>query len=252
MVKGNGLNNYLKNVFWGPSDPGKFAEGIQHVINYLPPKGVFAGDNIFTFCKNLSFLEDTRFMEAFSKHVETDIEKAIIWRTHVLCWAAKRMMRVEGDFVECACYKGISARIICDYVDLGKSEKHFYLYDLFEHSPEMAHHAMDEHSDNLYETVKNRFSDLDRVHVTKGFLPDVLEAVAPEKIALLHIDLNNAPAELGVLKYLFDRVSPGGIIILDDYGWLAYRAQKDAEDPFFAEHGYTVLELPTGQGLVLK
>ena len=42
------------------------------------------------------------------------------------------------------------------------------------------------------------------------------------------------------------------MIVLDDYGWSLYRAQKQAEDAFFAERGYLVLELPTGQGLVVK
>jgi hypothetical protein len=40
-------------------------------------------------------------------------------------------------------------------------------------------------------------------------------------------------------------------VLLDDYGWYAYRAQKRAEDAFFAAQGYKVLELPTGQGLVV-
>ncbi len=68
----------------------------------------------------------------------------------------------------------------------------------------------------------------------------------------MHIDLNNAPAEIGALEILFDRLSPGGILILDDYGWVGYKAQKQAEDPWLAARGYQVLELPTGQGLVFK
>lgn len=39
---------------------------------------------------------------------------------------------------------------------------------------------------------------------------------------------------------------------LDDYGWNVYRTQKDAEDARFAERGRTVIELPTGQGMVVK
>lgn len=235
-------------MFWRPADHDQFANGIQQAINQVAPNGIFTGDNLFTFGRNLSFLDDDKFMAAFSRHVE----KAIIWRINILCWAALQSLRVEGDFVECACYKGISARIICDYIEFEKADKNYYLYDLFEHSAEMDHHSMPEHSSNLYTQVKLRFSDIPQVHITQGAVPDVLHRVSPEKIAFLHLDLNNASAELGALELLFEWVSTGGIIILDDYGWLAYRAQKEAEDPFFEKRGYRVLELPTGQGMVIK
>lgn len=247
------MKNYLSNMFWGPTNHNEFFKGIQHALNQLPPHGIFTGDNIITFNRNLGFLDDEQFMAAFEQHAQTDAEKAVIWRLHTLCWAAKQSLRVAGDFVECACYKGITARIISDYIALENTDKQYYLYDLFEHSSEMNHHAMPEHGADLYEQVKQRFTDLtSQVHVTKGAVPEVLQQVSPEKIAFLHLDLNNTPAEIGALELLFDRVSPGGIIILDDYGWIAYRAQKEAEDPFFEKRGYRVLELPTGQGLVVK
>jgi hypothetical protein len=34
---------------------------------------------------------------------------------------------------------------------------------------------------------------------------------------------------------------------VDDYGWLVHKEQKHAEDAFFAERFYSVLELPTSQ-----
>jgi hypothetical protein len=64
--------------------------------------------------------------------------------------------------------------------------------------------------------------------------------------------MNSAAAEMGALEALFDRMVPGGYLVLDDYGWFSYRQQKIAEDPFFRRHGCPVLELPTGQGLVIK
>lgn len=154
--------------------------------------------------------------------------------------------------MECACYKGTSARIICDYVGFGNSGKQYYLYDLFEHSEDMDHHSMPEHGAGLYQKVKERFAAFPNVHVTQGAVPEVLHQIAPEKIAFMHLDINSVAAEIGALEMLFDRVVPGALIVLDDYGWAGYRAQKEAEDVFFAERGYQVLELPTGQGLVIK
>jgi len=246
------MKNYSTQAFYGVNNREAFVEGIQQAINNIPPLGIFTGDNLFTYGRNLSFLDDAEFMAACNNHAETASEQSIIWRIHVLCWAARNGMRLDGDFVECACYKGTSARIICDYLDFGNSGKHYYLYDLFEHDAGMDHHAMLEHGVDLFGKVTQRFADMSNVHVTQGSVPDILHQVAPEKIAFLHLDINSAAAETGALEFLFERIVPGGVIVLDDYGWLGYRQQKEAEDPFFAARGYRVLELPTGQGMVIK
>jgi hypothetical protein len=51
---------------------------------------------------------------------------------------------------------------------------------------------------------------------------------------------------------LFDRVVPGAAIVFDDYGWRVFRRQKEAADAFMGARGLEVLELPSGQGLVVK
>ena len=244
--------NHLVNCFHMVSDRQAVMFGIQRAMAYVGLGGIFLGDNLFTFHKNLSFLRDPAFMAAFNRHAGTALEQATIWRIYTLCWAAKRSLRVPGDFVECACYKGTTARIVCDYLDFGASGREYFLYDLFEHKGDPGHRQLSAHDAGLYDTVRARFADLPNVHVTQGRVPEVLETIAPQTIAMMHIDLNNADAEVGTLKKLFDRVSPGGAIVLDDYGWLYYQDQKIAEDAFFAELGYDVLELPTGQGLIIK
>ena len=246
------MKNYSTTCFYGTRDLNEFVKGVQHSVNQLEPFGIFTGDNLITFGKNLSFLDDEDFMASFNKNAENITEKSLIWRYHTLCWAARQGMRLEGDFVECACYRGTTARVIADTIHFGKSEKTYYLYDLFEHDSSMDHHAMPEHGAGLYEQVKKRFADLPNVTVTKGSVPEVLHSVAPEKISFLHLDVNSASAEIGALELLFDRLVPGAVVVLDDYGWIAYREQKAAEDPFFLDRGYRVMELPTGQGLLIK
>ena len=111
---------------------------------------------------------------------------------------------------------------------------------------------MPEHSPRLYDRVRARFERWPNVTVTRGKVPDILATVAPERIAFMHIDMNNAAAELGAMERLFDRLATGGIVVLDDYGWTGYRDQKAAADAFAADRGLSVLELPTGQGMLLK
>lgn len=247
------MKNFLTNTFFGVS--ADFIPALQQAANAVRHKmGVFTGDNLFTINRNLSFLDDKPFFEAWERHARTPEEKACIWRMAVLAWAARTALRrdVPGDFVECGCYKGTSARVVCDTVNFASNPRHYYLYDLFDHDPSMPHHAMPEHSKKLYADTVARFADAPNVTVTQGKVPDVLAQAAPDRISFLHLDLNNAQAEIGALEILFDRVSPGGMIVLDDYGWLAYRAQKLAEDPWFQARAYNVLELPTGQGLLIK
>lgn len=246
--------NLLSDAFWGVSQPA-FKNAVRTAFNSVKTRdGIYVGDNLFTINRNLSFLQNEAFMKAYRLHATTDIEQSIAWRLAVVAWAAKSVIsrKVPGDFVECACYKGTTARIVCDYVDFGHTDRHYYLYDLFEHDSGMLHHSMPEHSARLYAQVKERFSEFNNVTITQGRVPEVLNECSPETVAFLHIDLNNAPAEIGALEHLFHRLSPGGILVLDDYGWMAYRAQKAAEDPWLAQRGYEVLELPTGQGLVFK
>jgi hypothetical protein len=248
------MGNHLTTAFYGLSHQQDFIEGIQKAINSLDGgDGVYTGDNLFTYHRNLSFLGDGPFMEAFKAHTSTEIEKSLLWRFSTILWGVRNGLRLEGDFVECACYKGTTARIICDAIDFANyKDRHYYLYDLFDHDPTMQHHAMPEHSKQLYASVKERFAPFPNVTVTQGKVPEVLNEISPQKIAFMHLDLNNADAEIGALNLLFERMVPGAILVLDDYGWLGYRQQKLAEDPWLAQRGYRVLELPTGQGLVVK
>jgi len=208
---------------------------------------------LFTFGRNLGFLDDLALMSAFNAHAITPQEQSILWRNSTVLWGVRNGLRLEGDFVECGCYKGVTARVIYDAAGLvNHPDRHYYLYDLFEHDSSMSHHSLPEHSKSLFATTKARFADFPNVTVTQGKVPEVLEDVAPKRIAFMHIDLNNAEGEIGALEVLFERMVPGAVLVLDDYGWLAYRNQKLAEDPWFDKLGYKVLELPTGQGLLIK
>lgn len=245
--------NHLTNLFWGLSNNAEFTKGIQHAINHIQGQvGIYTGDNLFTFNRNLSFLEDAAFMKAVQTNVTTDVEQAIVWRTSILLWGVRNGLKLQGDFVEGGCYKGTSVRIICDTIDFANVDKRYFLYDLFEHDASMQHHAMPEHSNQLFRSVVEKFADTPNVIVTQGKVPEVLAQIAPEKIAFMHLDMNNAAAEVGALEVLFDRMVPGALLVLDDYGWSVYREQKLAEDPWLAARGYQVMELPTGQGLVIK
>lgn len=250
------MKSHLTNVFYGVTNLKEFTAGLQHSINHLNVGdrcGVYAGDNIFTYARNLSFLDDSELIHAFSKHAKTNVEQSMLWRTAIVLWGVRNGLHLKGDFIESACYKGTTVRIVCDAINFSQyKDRYYYLYDLFYHDDTMPHHDLPEHSEDLYKKTVQRFSDCPNVKVIQGRVPEIMAEMAPQKIAFMHLDMNDAQSEIGALEKLFDRMVPGALLVLDDYGWLAYRTQKLTEDPWFAQRGHHVIELPTGQGLVIK
>lgn len=216
------------------------------------PDHFFCSDNLITWNKNLSFASDPGFLAAFNRNTTTVNEHAIQWRTYILCHFAQLALRLPGDFVEVGAYRGNTANVIADRVNLGSSDKTYWLYDTFDHTGTEVNHAMPAHSPQLYGEVKARFATYPHVNVIQGHVPDSFAKGFPDQIAFAHIDLNQVQAEIAALRLIIPRLVTGGFLILDDYGWYGYSAQKAAEDPLLAEYGLVALELPTGQGLVIK
>ena len=182
-----------------------------------------------------------------------------MWRLHTLVWAARSAAAPPGDFVECGVYIGLSAWVVADALEFETLDKTFFLYDTFaglaedySDKNERAQSDYEDSEDVLYESVKKRFSRWPNVKVIRGVVPVILEDVCPDRIGFLHIDLNAAKAEIGALDVLFDKVVSGGFVVLDDYGTKRGSRQHEAENAWIKERGYESLEMPTGQGLIVK
>jgi O-methyltransferase len=265
-----------RNLLERLRDPRRRAAFVDFVAREILPHDhhrVFWGDRMLTLDKSMGFLEDAAFTKAWESvrgaHIydQYDNRQSIAWRMHTLVWAARQALALpEGDFVECGVFQGDMSFVVYHAAGVAGSGRRMHLFDSFE-GIDPARVAKGEYSLSpnlveisnlhyqrlgLYESVCARFTRMPEVSIHRGFLPGALAGRTPKNIAWLHIDLNAAIPEVETLELLFDRVVPSGAVILDDYGWLVLRAQKDAEDAFFERRGYSVLELPTGQGLVIK
>jgi O-methyltransferase len=221
---------------------------------------VFIGEGLATWEKSLPFLEDERFIELAQKHADLLPVPNWHWNLQTVLWAVRQAKSVEGDFVELGVFRGHTTIFAAEYLEFENWDRRWYLYDTFEGIPADQMDADWEHRNERaynsetysFDEVRERFAAFPNIEVIQGRVPDILAEVSPPKIAFLHVDLNNSTAEIQALEALFDRVSPGGVIVFDDYGWTAARAQHDAEARWFAERGLQVLALPTGQGLFVK
>ena len=247
----DGVMNFSIHIYWGVNDPDRFRNLMEEAKGLALP-GYYLGDNLFTWGRNNSLFDDAPFRNAWQSNITNTADEAIAWRRYILACAGYHCVQLPGDFVECGVYRGTGIKTVMDYLGGISFPKTFWGYDTFDYNP-VPGHGFEGQEEGLFEKIKDRFIKYPQVNLVKGFLPDSFADGMPEKISYLHIDLNNAEAELAVLERLFDRVVSGGIIIMDDYEWAGiYRPQKKAEDPWFGERNYRVFPLPTGQGLIIK
>jgi hypothetical protein len=212
---------------------------------------------------NCDFLNDARFQEAYRLGEQTGSWKdaKIHWRIHVLCWAADKASRLEGDFVECGVNRGGFSRAVMHFVDFPRLGKTFYLLDTFRGLEDRLVSDAERKRgigigkwfqyEECYEEVCRTFEGLPVV-IIRGVIPDTLPQVKAAKVCYLSIDMNCVAPEIAAAEYFWDKLVPGAVIVLDDYGWEAHYEQKVAFDRFAAQQGVMVLALPTGQGLILK
>ena len=71
-----------------------------------------------------------------------------------------------------------------------------------------------------------------RIHFVQGKVEDTLPAQAPERLALLRLDTDWYASTRHELEQLYPRLSPGGVLIVDDYGY--WQGAKKATDEYIA------------------
>lgn len=75
----------------------------------------------------------------------------------------------------------------------------------------------------------------DQVRFLPGFFSDTLPSAPIERLAVLRLDGDMYESTIVALESLYPKLSPGGFVIVDDYG--AIPSCRAAVDHFRAEHG---------------
>lgn len=73
----------------------------------------------------------------------------------------------------------------------------------------------------------------ERIHYIVGKVEDTLPASAPDQIAVLRLDTDFYESTKQELIHLFPRLSPGGVLIIDDYG--TFEGARKAVDEYIKE-----------------
>ena len=206
------------------------------------------------------FVDDPDFVRAYARGVKAaGWDYGIRWRVHVALWIAAAGARIEGDFVECGVGRGMVSSAVLESLPWSELGRRFFLVDTFlpfwpgADGEQTAAQGVSEHYASDVDAVRSNFAEWPNVVLAQGRIPEVLDTIDVEHVAYLHVDLNVADAERVALEHFWPLLSPGGFVLLDDYGFGGdHRLQKQSADGFAATAKTDILTLPTGQGLIVK
>ena len=140
---------------------------------------------------------------------------------------------IDGDIVETGVWRGGAGIFIRAVLKVNNvTDKLIWLCDSFEGlpSPEPEKYpadAGDKHYTYSFlavdqSTVKKNFAKFDllddQVRFVEGYFENTLEHIPADKFCLLRLDGDMYSSTIVSLEKLYPRLSPGGYVIIDDYG----------------------------------
>lgn len=164
------------------------------------------------------------------------------------------------NLVEVGVYKGGTSYFIASVAKHFKLRATHHAFDTFEgHAAQDINSFVDtahlpaKFSDTEFEAVKTYLSDFENVLVFKGRFQDTAHELHNKNIHFVHFDVDiHDPTAFG-LQFFHKQLAPGGVIIVDDYGFTTCPGVKKAVDEFVADTpGYFSLSLLTGQYVLVK
>lgn len=182
--------------------------------------------------------------------------------------------QIPGEVVECGVWRGGSMQAVAlTLLEQGDTSRELHLFDTFEGMPPP---SGDDTRTRLGETVSAEemlassekgsklwaIADLEdvrrgmaetgypaeRIHYHPGLVEDTTPGQAPESIALLRLDTDWYASTKHELENLYDRLSPGGVLILDDYG--DWDGARKATEEWLAATGEPLFLVPMGPGRI--
>lgn len=238
-----------------------FGKKAYRYTQYKRAKKIARRQGYEIYKSHLIWFNDPDYLEADRLVKQNNVTGIPSDRCYVLLEFARQVSKVKGDIAECGVRYGKSSLFIL--TGFGEdSKKTMHIFDSFEGLSSPASEDENPGEKTVWESgelavpedaVRNnlrRFSD--RLKFYKGWIPTRFGDVKKKKFAFVHIDVDLYQPTKDSIAFFYERLSPGGVMICDDYGSGYCPGAKQAFDEFFKKKPEGVISLPTGQCVVIK
>ena len=145
-------------------------------------------------------------------------------RLYVFWQAVGNLVDVPGAAAEIGSFRGGSAYFIASaFLRVTGEEVPVHVFDTFEGHPAEAitendpFHTAGQFNATSYDDVRSYLAPFARLRVHKGDVSASLPLLEDSVYRLVHIDTDLYQPTVACLEYFGDRMSAGGVIVIDDY-----------------------------------
>lgn len=179
----------------------------------------------------------------FSEYEESHIR--VNWLKAFAQFAQDRKM--SGNVAECGVNKGDFSM----YINQFFANKTLYMFDTFEGFPQNDVETERKLADSAFlkgqfnevalfhdtsaDLVLNRMPHKEQCVIKKGYFPDTAVGLENEKFCFVNLDMDLYKPQLEGLRFFYDRMVNGGVILLHDYYRQDLPGVKLAVDEFLEE-----------------
>jgi O-methyltransferase len=160
---------------------------------------------------------------------------------------------LPGDVAEFGVHRGHTAIALDRSLTEAGSEKKLHLFDSYAGMPEIEH-PLDgawKKGDLAFpvEEVRRLFQSSPRVNIVPGYFSDTFPTAPDLRFSFCHVDADLYTSVKECIEYILPRLSVGGVIVFDDYGFRVTPGAKSAIEECLGRSNLTWVPLPTAQAV---
>lgn len=192
-------------------------------------------------------------------------ERAIRRQRHFMIPQLLRSVsKVEGEFVEVGCFRGLSAYMTCSVLqEIGRVDE-FHIFDSFAglSEPAQQDHSLlmtppKQGAPNPFTCseaeVRENLSQFQFVSYHSGWVPERFPDVDNKRFAYVHVDVDLYQPTRDTVEFFWPRLNVGGAMLFDDYGTLYYPgARKSIKEFFEGRRDVLIIETTSGSAAAIK
>jgi hypothetical protein len=214
--------------------------GLSYGTGYIDSSDLFKNDFMEKASRFLGREIDSRNYDLARSHDNNSYVpvETTVCGSWLLLECLQDTLNVEGPIAEIGAYRGGNAVLMQQAMSLHKDSRPYFILDSFSGFPQM--HEYDPHviqegyteEYNLRE-IHDRFSMFENVKIIQGFVPETFRLLPQSsKYSLIFFDCDLYEPAAATLDYFWDKLSPGGYILIHDYIHTIYGGVTRAVDEF--------------------